>query len=503
MATVGPPQIFIDDSDPNIVYSGQDAWAVQKGVNTAPQPFIFPARAPFYGTQHQISGHGSLSYIYHGSNVSAVFNFSGDNSTFISSCIIDGKRVVSSNGGLLSAMSIGLDQFSCGSDELQDGEHNLTVIVQPADDVDTISRSPPFFDGLFYTPSSSIYTSKAQEFDLAHNVAQELSSGTLNMTSDADMPYSFAHPGDSLDFDFNGTALAIYGMYTNGNNVPVTLSYNVDSSPAMNFTLDNPSAMVSASNQLLLQTPQYAQGQHHLHLYFFGPASGAQRLYFSLLMVQNAPTTRQLALAPFPTIPGGNSNTSTSRHTIPRTIVAIAATLPVVLALLIFSVLYIKRRSLRLRFESSGRPGNGAEVTVTPFIPATFMRTIVHPSSKRMPDSFPDLARVAQNVSKANRVVPSSSNPTQAAALPPVLSTPLASVNLSGAVAIPAAVPASPAAENATEEPIYRIHEDGGSVHEASSNAARQRQVIDLPPLYNSNFGHRPEPTEDSNRGAD
>ncbi|KAF9553783.1 hypothetical protein CPC08DRAFT_767249 [Agrocybe pediades] len=83
-----------------------------------------------------------------------------------------------------------------------------------------------------------------------------------------------------------------------------------------------------------------------------------------------------------------------------------------------------------------------------------------------------------------------------------VHTTPLAPVRAPGAVAIPAEALASPAAEDATEEPIYRIHEDGGSVHEVSLTAPRQRQVIDLPPLYSSNLGHHTEPLEDSNAGA-
>ncbi|KAF9553789.1 hypothetical protein CPC08DRAFT_754031 [Agrocybe pediades] len=508
MSVADIPQVFVDDSDPNIVYSGQDAWVVQTGISTAPQPFILPARAPLYGTIHQIAGEGSLSYIYHGIDVLAIFN-SGDNSTFISSCIIDGKQAGR------DFQVPGETVFVCTSHDLeavlQDGEHNITVIVSrnpSLSDILPTTSSLPYFDGLFYTPSNATYVaSRGHELDLAYDPSQASNDGFMNMTSRPHMEWSLSVPGDGIDLDFNGTSVAMYVTYMNGDNVPVTLSYNVDGGPAINFTLVNPSTTQSAEDQLILQTPQYAQGQHHFHLDFFGPSSKDQYLYLDYVFVQNAPSTRKLALAPFPPIPSAfptdktSTIESTSHHTAPQTIIAITATLPAVLAIFILSMLYIKRRQ-SLRRKLSSRDGNSPEVTVTPFIPGIFARRLMYPASKRMLASVPDLPRVTQNVSKANQLAPPRHEPTRAALPGPVPSAVEDPAPAPAPVPAPAAAPASPAAEDATEEPIYRIHEDGGSVHEVSSTAPRQRQVIDLPPLYSSNFGRRAELQEDSGAGA-
>ncbi|KAF4613258.1 hypothetical protein D9613_010745 [Agrocybe pediades] len=498
------PQVFVDDSDPSIVYRGQDAWAVQTGIPTAPLPFNLPARAPFYGTMHQVEGSGSFSYIFNGTAIHALFE-TGGNDSFISSCMLDGKE---QKADLFPV----LEGTLCEWGDISDGQHNLTVSVF-RDRNKILTTVIPYLDGLFYTPSDTMLL---QEVDIAYGPLHG------NNTSGG-----FEIPGESVDMNFNGsvpaqerTSMAMYITFSWGDNVPVNLSYTVDGGPTINFTVDNPSTAVSAVDQLILQTPQYAQGQHHLHVDFLGPGSDVQSLAFDHFFVQNAPHTRKLALAPFPPInssnitstaqpdPSSTDNTSTiesaSHHTPQRTIVAIAGTLPAVLTVLILSLLYMKRRSLR-RNHATRNAGDGSEVTVTPFIPGIFARRLMYPSSKRMLDSVPDLPRVAGNVSKANRLVPPSHNPTRTSALPePIpVSTPTPALTRTPiAVPVPTAPPALPAAQDGTEEPIYRIHEDGGSVHEASSTAPGQRQVIDLPPLYSSNFGRRQEPPEELNAGG-
>ncbi|KAF4612983.1 hypothetical protein D9613_010735 [Agrocybe pediades] len=492
MSTTAPdiPQIFVDDSDPSIVYNGNNAWVAVTNVSTVPQPFVVPARGPFYGTIHQVKGNATLSYIYN-----------------------DGKRTSS----LLDELA---GNFFCPNpgDILEapgDGQHNLTIsitLVSP-NTIATPLRS--HFDGLFYTPSNQSYAAEVRNADVAYGLQQALDAG-MNFTSGKPPSVSSPHlfPGDGFDFDFEGTSMAVYvsssGIHPT--TVPSNLSYSIDDGPSINFTLENPFTFNNSVSQLILQTPQYAQGRHHLHFDFLGPVNNDTACTLDALIVQNAPGTRALELVPFPPVPSNGTTsaaqqtapthsptTNTTSHHTSRTVIAVAATLSAVLAIFILSTLYIKRRSGRRRL-SNRDTDNGSEVTVTPFLPSIFMRTVVE-SSKRMPDGVPYLARGVENVSKANRLVPPSHGPTQAAALPPP-PTQLAPIPTSGAVAIPAEAPALPAAEDATEEPIYRIHEDGGSVHEVSSTSPRQRQVIDLPPVYSSNFGRRLEPPEDSNAGA-
>ncbi|KAF9557379.1 hypothetical protein CPC08DRAFT_751986 [Agrocybe pediades] len=446
--------VFVDDSDPSIIYSGEDAWAVQTGILTAPQPFNLPARAPFY----------------------------------------DGKKA-----------SVGEDQYqvNCQSLSLPDGEHNLTVSVtqnienQPPSD----SLLIPDFDGLFYIPSNS---SPVHEVDIAFaalgvtglpagtSVVTEANSGSLSV------------PGDGIDFEFNGTSMAVYVTYMGGSSdVAMNLSYNVDDGPSINFTLDNPSTTFSAAHELILQTPQYARGQHQFRLDYLGPAAGNQGLILDMIMVQNAPDTQKLVgLQVFPPIPSSiTSSTSSSAQptTAPlasksptaspqakstphrvgqETIIATAVTFPAVLVILILAVLFIKRQSRR-RTSANFSLGDGSEVSVTPFLPTTFARRMAYTTfSKGLLDSQPNLTSGAQNTLKGRRLMLPRANSAEAAAHVP-----------------------APTAQGVTDEPIYRIHEDGGSVHETIN--PEQRQVIDLPPLYSSNFGRRgQEPAEEANTGG-
>ncbi|KAF4612985.1 hypothetical protein D9613_010733 [Agrocybe pediades] len=347
----------------------------------------------------------------------------------------------------------------------------------------------PYFDGFFYTPSNATYTSEAQELDLAYNPSQAVS---LNMSGDSS-PYTLSSPGENFDFYFNGTSLAVYYVTFVGNNVPDNLSYTVDGGPAINFTVVNPATPNPTYNQLILQTPQYAPGQHHLNLKFLGPAGKDQTLYFNLYIVQNNPDTRKLAPSPLPPVdisiaqptgptpsPAVNTSTleSTSHHTTQKTIVAIAVTLSAVLALFILSVLYIKRHRSRRR--------HSPLVNVSCIEEDVGLRTS---RGTRCHDS--------EDVSKVIRLVPPSHDHTRVAALP----LPLPASPAPAAVAAPTATPALPAAEGATVEPLYMIHEDGGSVHE-TIDPQGQRQVIHLPPVYSSYFGRRPDHSEDSSVGV-
>ncbi|KAF9557381.1 hypothetical protein CPC08DRAFT_751988 [Agrocybe pediades] len=501
------PRVFVDDSDPSIIYRGQDAWAVQTGISTAPQPATLPGRAPYYGTIHQVKGNGSFSFIFNGTSAIAIFN--SEYKTFMSSCLIDGGKADFLDDAY---------QAYCSATVPDGGQHNLTVSVTLAtlfQDDGAGGRGPPIvlpnFDGIFYTPSD---ISRLQEVDVSYQGILP----TGGNVSSAGEPYSLSVPGDGIDFEFD----ALYVGYENGNNVPVNLSYKVDDGLSMNFTLTNPSSNFSASDELILQTPQYAQGKHRFHLDFLGPSSQSQMLMIENIIVQNNPNTQKLvALQVFPPLQGNITSTaqqptgnatgapqtdSTSHRIGQGSIIAISVTLTAALVILTSTLMVIRQRSRRRNSTTNNtRDSDGSEETVTPFIPGIFARRLVYPSSKRMLDSMPDLPRVAATVSKVNRLVPPSHDATRAAALPdPIpVSTPTPALTRTPiAVPVPTAPPALPAAQDGTEEPIYRIHEDGGSVHEASSTAPGQRQVIDLPPLYSSNFGRRQETPEEPNAGG-
>ncbi|KAF9543972.1 hypothetical protein CPC08DRAFT_716613 [Agrocybe pediades] len=507
-------RVFVDDSNPSIVYSGKGAWVAQTGIDTSPQPWNLPDRAPLYGTQHEVRAAGSLSYVFNGVSVSALFSLVASDQAFgnILSCEIDGKEA----GIHFDEMNIGT--VTCAFNNtileagvLEAGEHNVTISIRPHLDGSDGIIAPPSFDGLFYTPSE-----KGQllgDIDVAYTSIHNM-TGLLNVTS-AEIDI-LSVPGDMIDFMFNGTSMSLYVTYEGGDNVPVGLSYKVDDGPTMNFTVNNPSSSFSATDQLVIQTPQYEQGQHRFHLDFLGPSDKQQILQLDHIIVQNDPDTRRLVESQaFPTSTpititvnntaqspattthssqspptGGTQQATPNSHRIGHaTIIGIAVAIVAVLAILTSSFLYIRWR-LRRRKASTRHDGSGA--TVSPFITTAFTRTIIPPSSKRLPNPTPELAGAIEHTSKQSRPLQLGHTATQDEPTPAP----------APASAYPAP-DAMPTVQGPAEDPIYRIHEDGGSVHEPSSATPGQRRVIDLPPTYSFNFARHQEPEpEDSNAGV-
>ncbi|KAF4613028.1 hypothetical protein D9613_010707 [Agrocybe pediades] len=474
------PQVFVDDSDPRIIYTGpQDAWVAQAEINTAPQPRTLADRPPFYGTRHLINSlNASLSYIFNG-NGTKQFKSPRNFDAFINYKHRNNVTAVFSGGDPSEASPGGAPQPS--------------------------GTSLPAFDDLFYTPSS-IIDSELQEEDVAY------SSDMVNVT--AANTLGLAVPGNMVDFTFNGTSMALYATQQLGNNIPVGLSYHIDDGPFINFTLVVPSTIEeSQNNQLIVQTAQYGRGLHHFHLDFLGGPSN-QIILIDNIIAQNNPNTQKLVgLQVFPPVPSSSSSRSSNSqstatlftslisstritHRIGQgAIIAIVVTLTLVI--LTVSIMVLKWRSRRPQSATGNTDLEGSEaMRVTPFIPTTFARRMTNTPSKRTPGLPPNPIRDTENISKANRrVVPLSyAVHTRASALEGPIPAPAAA---------PEAAPASPTTQDDTEEPIYRIHEDGGSVREVPSTVRGRRQIIDLPPLYSSNFGRRhQEATEEPNTGG-
>ncbi|KAF9553786.1 hypothetical protein CPC08DRAFT_822092, partial [Agrocybe pediades] len=194
--SAGIPDIFVDDSDPSIIYSGKDAWVPVTKISTIPQPFVLPARGPFYGTTHQITGNATLSYIYNGTYITA-FLFTNRNAAISIACLFDGEEQ--------ATVLDQADNLYCPNNPTKppaDGQHNLTIsFTQPTEGFGITLL--PYFDGLVYTPSNKSYMAQVQNTDVTYNLQRALLAGmnfTSGKTPSVSSPNLF--PGDSFDFDF-------------------------------------------------------------------------------------------------------------------------------------------------------------------------------------------------------------------------------------------------------------------------------------------------------------
>ncbi|KAF9557378.1 hypothetical protein CPC08DRAFT_51664 [Agrocybe pediades] len=179
-------QVFVDDSDPSIVYAG-GPWVAQTGIPTAPQGLTSPGRTPWYGTLHKAVGDGNLSYTFHGTSISAYFL---GNEAVIQTCAIDGKeqRVQTLFGQIICSNNV----------TLSDAQHKLTISTSSIDPIKgPITAS---FDGLYFTPSADTLTQAK---------AGGTSVDTVNMTATQSGPPTLSAPGDTFEFMFNGARNSI------------------------------------------------------------------------------------------------------------------------------------------------------------------------------------------------------------------------------------------------------------------------------------------------------
>ncbi|KAF9542587.1 hypothetical protein CPC08DRAFT_770388 [Agrocybe pediades] len=441
-------QVIVDDSDPSIVYHGQGAWAARTGVDDV-----------LYGTLHEVLAEGSLSYIFNGTSVSALF-FLEDPGT-ISSCTVDGEKQIV-------------------AETVYGQVHNLMISIKnPSSTNKTVVLPIPLsFDHLIYTASGKEQLEKADTIYYPPSAVNITSATTKGLSV----------PGDKIDFTFNGrpagTSLAFHGDYSLRDDALSTslpnasLSYRVDDGPLINFTLSNIMINDLTSNvpKSIVQTPLYGEGDHTFHLEFLGPIGDELLITVREIIVQNAPSTQKLGLQIFPAVPNSSSatlaanNLSHHRKRIPEIVVPIVA---VLVTIFISALLFLKWRATKRNASARNTENGHLDVIAHPFIPAIFTRTMVLPS-KAMLDSVVQCPYIAGK----RPVLPDrESEPTFAPT--------------SARLLAPDTTPSPAATIPTVEQPIYMIHTDGGSIHEASSTMPGQgepRQVIDLPPVYSAAF---------------
>ncbi|KAF4612997.1 hypothetical protein D9613_010747 [Agrocybe pediades] len=441
-----PLQLYVDDSDPSITYitSEVEYWTRPTGLLTAPQRLISPGRTPWYGTLHQALGPTSLSFMFNGTYIHAVFL--GADKSLVNQCLVDGKP---------QYINTRVGEVFCAT-TVPDGPHNLTITVRGS------SFTPASFDGLFYVPSPSTTISK--DVDVTFPLV------ALNASLTPGSPVEL-NEGDGVDFDFTGQSIALYSDISTSSLGPLSeLSYNIDDEPAVDMGLNSSTLVNTLSpGQLFLQTRQYAYGQHRFRMQLT-KHGGYMPFTIDQIIVQNSPTTLNLALEAVPPLQPAitSSRDANSASTAPPSnsasidirgpgdrigrggIVAMAVLLPLLLLGILLGTIFLIRRSKQrksyLQIHAYG--GNISHDEVRPFIPSILMRTMVPPSSKDVTQSQKHSAGTGTSsiTSRTRSQIPTLGSTTSTTT-------------------------------------IYRVHEDGGSVAETGTP---DQQVIDLPPVYST-----------------
>ncbi|KAF9557375.1 hypothetical protein CPC08DRAFT_764607 [Agrocybe pediades] len=490
MASTSPPSqyVFVDDSDPSIMYSGtQSSWVATSHMSVGPVLAVGSNRSPWYGTLHRALADGaSLSYSFSGSFISA--HFLGGAQAAISSCTLDGnsQAVIASGNDVV-----------CLSDPPQpSGQHTLTIVIQ----------NNTSFDGLYYVPGDS-------------------EQANASMDKVITLKANLSTAGDAYDFTFNGRSLALFSVFGSGGiDGAAHISYNIDGGTPLNFTWNKTGNDNVVQDQAIVQTAQYPAGGHTFHLEILSVDNSKNiTVPIDHVVVQNSLSTSNLQLDTIPPGQGSNSagipQPSTSTLSIPRhsstssipqpsstssnpppsttaqpsshrlqrgAMVAIGVVVPVVLILIIVGiVILLRKRRASTRLEKSRDLDiiPDSEI-ITPFqvsgnTPTSDSRTAMQPPSKLR--GLYTAQHEKQGTSSA--LSPMSQDGTgtsQASAASPSDSAPSAN--------------ASPV------QAIYRIHEDGGSIVQTGQQSTSQ--VIDMPPVYSTLLGHGPRGHGDLQNGT-
>ncbi|KAF9562356.1 hypothetical protein CPC08DRAFT_706731 [Agrocybe pediades] len=428
------PQVFVDDTDPQVTYSG--SWTQLQGLTNAHFSGSSRTINPLYGTVHTSgtdSGSYSLSYSFSGTAFTAVFHTQKASFT----CTLDGsvQAITPTDSGVLCS----------NTEALSPGSHNLVITL------DDNSISLPF-DGVYYTP----VTPPVSDADISYDGNNQIIQKTF-----VNPQYMQAF-GDTLEVDFVGHALALYANFFDGsvqgspvphNSAPSFLTYTLDGGSPVNFTVSNPT---SASNpnitsQLVVQTPRYPNaGAHRFSMTLTG-AAGADNVVIMLnsVIVQNA----SLPVVPDanPQAPAFSTQTSSSGTS------STPAGTP----------------------STTSEPGKSLHKNVSVVVPAVLVPVLV----------VVIIIVIFLYLRRRNRIPEDfdvDPSPDRMAEVEPFQVTHQASPGTRGSISklSPLRHPSAPNNHDDNHRPLrYRIHSDGGVVVNPS-DYDEESNTVDLPPLY-------------------
>ncbi|KAF9549922.1 hypothetical protein CPC08DRAFT_823390 [Agrocybe pediades] len=484
-----PAYVFVDDSDDGFEYGGgKEDWLY---VTQTTSLFAPETRPPWYDTLHvQLTPNSEafMAYDFNGTFVSAHLatvlaeGAMEPPNTPIRNCTLDGKllELVTKHYSGPNPESGALATCFPGKDSgLGAGSHRLEVFS---------SGSPGWgFDGLFYIPLNIEEVKNTT--DLVYPIQRNLTTA-----------------GETFDFQFNGTRMALYSVYgTGGITHPVNLSYSIDGGPVINFRSDNISRKDTLTDYLLIQTDRYSYGSHDLHLELgTGSVSVPVLVPLQYAIVQSSAVTAGANLTVVPPTSVGSSTGNTVASAGPTqssssarslgkkpplgrgTAIYISVPLSAVLIIVLVTAILLRRRRLKSARSHLDKAPNNSRM-ILPFVgrPSILRLTFDAVDSKnrrriRVANAAdPECTgKRAQGVEyPAAQMVSLASVRSRAPAPPPAPPPPPRQMELT-------TTPMAPVPAIAPNQPTYRIHEDAGSVR--TTTPVPEEEVIDLPPNYSS-----------------
>ncbi|KAF8886182.1 hypothetical protein BD779DRAFT_1786641 [Infundibulicybe gibba] len=276
---VPPQRVIVDDTDPQIQYSGIDQWTLSIGES----PFPISSNSngpPFQNTTHLSSTTSSLSLQFRGSSPQVFGGSPGDDlgEKAPYKCYIDDTSIGSI---LLEASRASNNNLLCdGASFVEGKEYTLTLNFTP-----TVGVQPLGFDYITYILSASFPLGSATllvdglDPAIAYDPGQQWSVDSLGTSTQIN--------GSSVTFNFTGTSVSWIGFTS-----PIVLSDNAN--PVL-FMLG--ASINNLTNQVFFTSPTLNPGPHSLEVTYRGNSS-LPPLTLNHLVIANNVSTPSLQVPP-------------------------------------------------------------------------------------------------------------------------------------------------------------------------------------------------------------
>ncbi|KAF8801593.1 hypothetical protein BYT27DRAFT_7245174 [Phlegmacium glaucopus] len=272
------PLVLVDDTNPNIQYSGP--WFTAQNTQADTGNFGLP----FQSTLHGVNVDASFSFSFSGTSItvlgtSITTNASGTQDPTWE-CFVDNNSI-----GWNTVLEFAENNWVfCQNGQLHDGPHVLTVKAK-------VSNQQTFwFDQIQYIPSSnvpldqSILHVDSSDSTLQYSPGWQPLNGIVNLTQTA---------GSTLTYQFSGVSLSwvafIPGRFPLSSS---SATYSIDGQTPTTFLVPALSSAGATElyNQILFQTGKLSPGHHKLVVTYQGN-SGTAPLALDYFAVQDAPSS--------------------------------------------------------------------------------------------------------------------------------------------------------------------------------------------------------------------
>ncbi|KAF8811571.1 hypothetical protein BYT27DRAFT_6442198 [Phlegmacium glaucopus] len=502
------PLVLVDDTDPNISYSGP--WFAVQNTQTN----IGNLGIPFLNNLHGVNVDANLSFPFSGSSVvvlgTSITTKASGTQVPTWECFVDNNSIGWSTASYFAENN----WIFCQNNQLQDGPHVLSVRAK-------VSNQQTFwFDQIQYIPSSNLRIDSSDPA-IQYSSGWQPLNGIVNFTQIA---------GSTLTYQFSGISLSwISIIYTTISSPPNSSSatYSIDGQTPTTFLVPAPpSGIARLYNQILFQTAVLSPGHHELVVTYRGNDSqgvdSQPPLSLDYFVVQDAPSSSTSSSSNAPThaiSSSAPSSSSTSSSTTTNHIGAVVGGVIgggfIMLLLLLIVFAFIRRRDNR-RAQALNETSDASLDIVDPFIVPP---SDLHPTSTLLSQPYTsngqsltlpttsgkfnhrsspsDTPGMSSN--KISTFPPTNASPASGGSIPPLTTLQFRS---SPSLITSSSLPRLPYAGLQTESSMTQVREaetepvhlrqqsassrDGDPIflrHE-DSGLRMPAEVVELPPLY-------------------